>query len=103
MPMLEIAVGPPHIATNQGHTALVTEPDGQIPLQSQKGLYFRDTRLVSGWRICANGESWELLNGGNLYHYASRIFLTNREIHSEKGTIRAHTLQLVLSRSIEEG
>src|SRR5689334_10137451 len=57
-PMLEIAVGPPHIATNQGHTVLVTEPDGQIPLHSRKGLFFRDTRLVSGWSICANGASW---------------------------------------------
>lgn len=101
--MLEIDVGPPHIATNQGHTVLVTDPDGQIPFRSQKGLYFRDTRLVSGWSIRANGESFELLNGGNLYHYASRVFLTNRNIRTEKGTIPARTLQLVLSRSIDQG
>lgn len=101
--MLEIAVGPPHIATNQGHAVLVTEPDGQIPLHSQKGLYFRDTRLVSGWSIRANDISWELLNGGNLYHYASRVFLTNREIRTEKGEIPPRTLQLTLSRSIDGG
>src|SRR6185312_5406355 len=99
--MLEIAVGPPHIATNQGHTVLVTEPDGQIPSRSQKGLYFRDTRLVRRWSIRANGESFELLNGGNLYPYASRVFLTNRNIRTEKGAIPARTLQLVLSRSID--
>lgn len=101
--MLEIAVGPPHIATSQGHTVLVTEPDGQIQLRSQKGLYFRDTRLVSGWSICANGTSWELLNSGNLYHYASRVFLTNREIRTEKTVIGPRTLQLTLSRSIDGG
>ena len=56
--MLEIAVGPPHIATNQGYTVLVTDPDGQIPLHSQKGLYFYDTRLISRWNICANGGSY---------------------------------------------
>jgi hypothetical protein len=101
--MLKITVGPPHIASNQGHTVLVTEPDGQISLHSQKGLYFRDTRLVSGWNICANGASWELLNGGNLYHYASKIFLTNREIGTEKGIIKPRTLQLTLSRAIDGG
>lgn len=101
--MLEIAVGPPHIVTNQGHTVLVTEPDGQIPLRSQKGLYFRDTRLLSQWSLCVNGQPWELLNSGNLDHYASRVFLTNRDIVAKQGTIPHHTLQLVLSRSIDEG
>jgi len=102
-PILEVAVGPPHIVTNQGHTVLVTEPDGCIPLHSQKGLYFRDTRLISHWSICANGEQWQLLNGGNLYHYTSRVYLTNPEISMEAGTIPPRTLQLVLSRSIDEG
>ena len=101
--MLEVAVGPPHIVANQGHTVLVTEPDGQIPLHSQKGLYFYDTRLINHWSICANGEHWQLLNGGNLYHYACRVYLTNPEIYTEKGAILPHTLQLVLSRSIDEG
>lgn len=101
--VLEVAVGPPHIVANQGHTVLVTEPDGQIPLHSQKGLYFYDTRLISHWSICANGEQWQLLNGGNLYHYACRMYLTNPEICTERGTIPPHALQLVLSRSIDEG
>lgn len=101
--MLELTVGPPHIVTNQGHTVLVTEPDGQIPSPSQKGLYFRDTRLLSHWSLCANGKPWELLNGGNLDHYASRVFLTNRDIVAKEGTIPAHSLQLVLGRAIDEG
>jgi glycogen debranching enzyme len=101
--MLEVAVGPPHIVTHQGHTVLVTEPDGHIPLRSQKGLYFYDTRLISHWSICANGEDWQLLTGGNLYHYACRVFLTNPEIATEGGSIPPRALQFVLSRSIEEG
>ncbi|MDE2068867.1 MAG: amylo-alpha-1,6-glucosidase [Bradyrhizobium sp.] len=101
--MIEVAVGPPHLITNQGHTVLVTEPDGGIPLHSQKGLFFRDTRLISHWSICANGEHWQLLNGGSLYHYACRVFLTNPEISTERGTVAPHTLELVLSRSIDEG
>lgn len=101
--MLEIAIGPPHIAINQGHTILVTEPDGQIHPSTQKGLYFFDTRLISNWRVYANGEAWELLNGGNLYHYASRVFLTNPAIPTENCTIAPHALQLALSRSIGGG
>lgn len=101
--VLEIAVGPPQITTNQGHAVLVTEPDGQIPRQSRKGLYFCDTRLISHWAIRANGQPWDLLNGGSLYHYASRVFLTNRPIHTEAGTIPVRTLELALSRSIDGG
>ncbi|QQO23411.1 amylo-alpha-1,6-glucosidase [Bradyrhizobium diazoefficiens] len=101
--MLEIAVGPPHIVTHQGHTVLVTESDGQISACSQNGLYFRDTRLISRWNIRANGQGWKLLNGGALYHYASRVFLTNRAVATEAGTIPPHSLHLVLSRLIDEG
>ena len=37
---LEITVGPPRLAINQGHSVLITDPDGQIPWPSDKGLYF---------------------------------------------------------------
>ncbi|OJU25014.1 MAG: amylo-alpha-1,6-glucosidase [Nitrobacter sp. 62-13] len=100
---LEITVGPPQIAINQGHSVLITERDGQIPCPSKLGLYFFDTRLISNWMIYANGMSWQLLNSGNLFHYASRIFLTNPAIATEQGSIPPHTLQLTVSRSIDGG
>ncbi|HEX4261141.1 MAG TPA: glycogen debranching N-terminal domain-containing protein [Acetobacteraceae bacterium] len=101
--MLEIKVGPPQIAIHDGLAVLVTEPDGQIDWPTDKGLYFRDTRLLSGWYIYANGESWELLNGGSLHHRAARIYLTNKSIPTEQGDIPARTLSLVVSRSIGAG
>ncbi len=100
---LEITIGPPRNTINQGHTVLVTEQDGQIPSQSQKGLYFFDTRLISHWSIHGNGKPWKLLNSGNLFHYASRAYLTNPAIPTEIGNISPHTLELVLSRSIDGG
>jgi glycogen debranching enzyme len=100
---LEIPVGPPQLAVHQGHSLLLTDRDGQIPWPSDKGLYFFDTRLISSWSIFANGEPWELLNSGNSAQYASRVFLTNREIATEGGTIPMRTLGLVLSRSISGG
>ena len=61
---VKVQVGPAQIAIHQGQTVLISEEDGQINWPSEKGLYFFDTRIVSSWRIYANGEPWELLNGG---------------------------------------
>jgi glycogen debranching enzyme len=82
---------------------LISEQDGQINWPSEKGLYFFDTRVVSSWAIYANGEPWELLNGGAISYYASRIFLTNRSLLTEDGTIPPRTLGFTIGRSISAG
>jgi glycogen debranching enzyme len=99
----KVQVGPPQIAIHQGRTVLVTELDGQITSPSEKGLYFLDTRIISNWAIYANGEPWELLNGGPISYYAARIFLTNKSILTEDGPIPPRTLGLTISRSISGG
>jgi glycogen debranching enzyme len=99
----KVQVGPPQIVIHQGQTVLVTEHDGRIDWPSDKGLYFRDTRLISAWTIYANGESWELLNGGAPTHDTARIHLTNRALLTEDGAIPPHSLGLVLSRIIDQG
>ena len=99
----KVQVGPPQIAIHQGQTVLVTEQDGQINWPSEKGLYFLDTRVISSWKIYANGEPWNLLNGGAVTHYASRIHLTNRRIPTPDGMIPERTLGLVVSRLISGG
>ena len=99
----KVQVGPPLISIHQGHTVLISEQDGQINWPSEKGLYFFDTRIVSSWAIYANGEPWELLNGGAISYYASRIFLTNRTLLTEDGTIAPRTLGCTISRSISGG
>jgi glycogen debranching enzyme len=99
----KVQVGPPQIAIHQGRTVLVTEPDGQIAWPSEKGLYFFDTRMISSWAIYANGEPWELLNGGPISYYSARIFLTNKSILTADGPIPPRTLGLTMSRSIGGG
>jgi glycogen debranching enzyme len=99
----KVQVGPPQISIHQGQTVLISEPDGQINWPSEKGLYFFDTRVISSWTIYANGEPWELLNGGAISYYASRIFLTNRSLLTEDGTIPPRTLGFTISRSIGGG
>ncbi|HME24489.1 MAG TPA: glycogen debranching N-terminal domain-containing protein [Acetobacteraceae bacterium] len=99
----KVEVGPPQIAIHQAQTVLVTDPDGQVTWPSEKGLYFLDTRLVSAWAIYANGEPWDLLNGGAITYYAAQIFLLNRAFLTEDGAVPAHSLGFMLSRSIGGG
>src|SRR6201997_5554634 len=99
----KVQVGPPQISIHQGQTILISELDGQINWPSDKGLFFRDTRIISNWAIYANGEPWTLLNGGAITHYASRIYLTNRSIPTADGIIPSRTLGLVVSRMINGG
>ena len=86
----KVQVGPAQIAIHQGQTVLVTAPDGQVTWPSQRGLYFRDTRVISAWAIYAKGEPWDLLNGGAVaYHlhaeYPCRAALADQ--HQESGRI----------------
>jgi glycogen debranching enzyme len=99
----KVQVGPAQISIHQGQTVLISEPDGRIIRPSEMGLYFRDTRILSSWAIYANGEPWQLLNGGATSYYACRIFLTNRSLPSEDGAIPERTLGLTIGRSIAGG
>jgi glycogen debranching enzyme len=100
---LEVAVGPPRLALTEGHTVMVTEQDGQIAWPTEKGLYNHDTRLISSWALYANGEPWDLLNSGNLAHFAARIYLANRAFVTEGGDAPAGSLGLVISRTLDGG
>src|SRR6516162_7349562 len=99
----KVEVGPPQIAIHHGQTVLITDPDAQIRWPSERGLYFLDTRLLSAWAIYANGEPWELLNGGATSYYASAVYLTNRAILTEDGAIAPRTLGLTVSRCVAGG
>jgi glycogen debranching enzyme len=101
--VFKVQVGPAQIAIHQGQSVLVTKPNGEVKWPSKRGLYFRDTRVISAWAIFANGEPWELLNGGAVAPHAARIFLTNRAFESEGGSIAARKLGLVIDRHIDGG
>lgn len=100
---LEIAIGPPRLAINQGLNFLVTQQDGQIAWPTHQGLYASDTRLVSSWQIYANGEPWDLLNSGNIAHFAAKIYLVNRAFATEAGPVRSGDLGLLIGRALDQG
>jgi len=99
----KVQVGPAQISIHEGQTVLTTEPDGQVNWPGDRGLYFRDTRVISAWAIYSNGEPWDLLNGGAISYHAARIFLTNRAFVSEDGPIAARTLGLMIGRFVNGG
>jgi glycogen debranching enzyme len=99
----KVQVGPPQIAIHQGQAVLITDLDGSITWPSEKGLFFLDTRIISNWAIYANGEPWQLLNGGPITYYAARIFLTNTSFITEDGPIKPRTLGLTISRALDNG
>ncbi len=99
----KVEVGPPQIAIHHGQTVLITDLDAQIRWPGERGLFFLDTRVLSSWTIYANGEPWELLNGGATTYYTSAVHLTNRAILTEGGAIPPRTLGLSVSRSIADG
>jgi glycogen debranching enzyme len=99
----KVEVGPPQIAIHQAQTVLVTDSDGQVTWPSDKGLYFFDTRLISAWAIFANGEPWDLLNGGATTCETARIFLTNRGFLTEDGAVPARSLGFVIGRRLTGG
>ena len=67
------------------------------------GLYFFDTRMMSAWSLSANGVDWDLLNSGTPAYYLARIYLANRSIPTEGGTIPPRSLSLVINRQIDGG
>ena len=99
----EIAVGPQKLVINQGDSFLVSEQDGTISWPTQQGLYFSDTRLLSGWWIYADGQSWDLLNAGNVAFHAARIYLTNQALETEIGAVPAGVVGLIISRNLTGG
>ncbi|MBZ9722258.1 amylo-alpha-1,6-glucosidase [Mesorhizobium sp. AD1-1] len=100
---LEITIGPPRLAINQGRSFLVTEPDGQIRWPTQNGLYASDTRLISSWQIFANGQPWDLLNSGNIAYFAAKVYLVNQAFATETGHVLAGSLGLGIGRALDEG
>src|SRR6195256_2806256 len=99
----KVQVGPAQITIHQGQTVLVTEPDGQVSWPSERGLYCRDTGVISAWAIYANGEPWDLLNGGAIAYHAAPLFETNRSFMSEDGPTGARPLGWVIGRHIDGG
>src|SRR5205085_4697708 len=100
---IEIKVTPPGITISQGRTFMVTDQRGEINPQSDEGIYAIDTRFISSYHLYINRQPWILVNSGQLSFYASRIYLTNPAFSTPQADIDAHTIGLMLERTVGNG
>jgi hypothetical protein len=68
---LEITVGPPQLAINEGNVVLVTDPDGQIVFPSDKRRIF--FRYTSDQKLEYLGQRRALGSPQQRKHYALRL------------------------------
>ena len=99
----DISVGPAQLTINAGECVLITEPDGQLHQPSERGLFYRDTRLVSSWTITVDSHPWTLLSSATTEHFAAQVVMINPALPQDDGEVPAGTVSLTLSRVIGEG
>lgn len=100
---VQVKVGPPSITINQGTNFMVTNTRGEIRADTEDGLFFNDTRVVSLYRFYINGQSWEILNASAINHYAARYYFASPVVPLEGGELPAHRIGLTVTRVIGHG
>ncbi len=69
----------------------------------KKGLFLRDTRIISGWRLTGAGKSWTLLNSENETYHSVRIVLVNPKLALAHREVPPHSLGLTITRDFGGG
>ena len=100
---VQLSIGPPVITINQGDTFMVTNRDGEIAADSEHGLFSRDTRFVSYYRLFLNGNRWHPLSSSATNYYSARWELVNQKVDVEQGTIERGSIALSISRQADNG
>jgi hypothetical protein len=99
----EIGVGPAQITINVGESVLITEIDGQIHQPSERGLFFRDTRLVSAWTVTVDDRLWQELNSAATDPFAAQVVMVNPALPKDDSEVPAGSISLTLSRLLDRG
>jgi len=100
---VQISVGPSLLIINQGHTFMMTEPNGEMRSEKDCGVYASDTRYLSHLALFANGRPWIRLTSSPIAFFAARIYLVNPEFLTEDGKVPEGSIGLAIWRAIDEG
>jgi len=102
---MNIAVYRRRETSKSGELTLVTQVDGQMPLQNQAGLglYHQDTRFLSGWELWLNKTRPLNLFSSTRVGSVSRADLTNPGMRIAGRAIPMHTIHLRVTRVLEDG
>ncbi len=67
--------GLPGITVVEGDAFMIADPLGDVRPGTGDGLFYRDTRFLSGFRLEVNGRPPDLLAGGTVDAFSARIYL----------------------------
>ncbi len=99
----EISVGPAQLTINAGECVLSTDTDGAIRRPGERGLFYRDTRLLSDWSIAVDDRPWTLVNAAATAPYAAQIVLLNPALPTDGGEVKPASISLTVSRMLGLG
>lgn len=98
--LTEIKVGPPVITLNQGSTFMVTTLAGEIAPDAELGLFVRDTRLISSYRLFIQGQPWLLATSAAVSYFGARHVFVSPKVRTAGGMIAERQIELKLERSV---
>ncbi|HXF82334.1 MAG TPA: glycogen debranching N-terminal domain-containing protein [bacterium] len=98
-----IQLGPPRLALAEGTTLFVSAPDANIYPGEDHGLFVRDTRLLSRYRIRLGRRRWLPVTSAPVTHYSAQAFFVNPAFDSPMGMIRRGSVALIVERALRGG
>lgn len=92
-----------YLVVSNNHTFMISNHDGDIPVEETPlGLYFYDTRHLSGFQVRLNGQSLELLASSDEHVYRAVFLLTNGASGGEEQGIDRQTVAVRRERVVHE-
>jgi glycogen debranching enzyme len=97
-----ISVGPPVITINQGNTFMVTNLRGEIEPYEEQGVFARDTRFISAYRLTISQSPWTLLSSSEITYYSAGFEFVNPALKTEDGELAERSIGLSVTREISQ-
>ncbi len=97
-----ISVGPPAITINQGNTFMVTNLRGEIDPYQEHGVFARDTRFISAYRMTINEARWTLLSSSAITYHSAGFEFVNPTLQTEDGELVERSIGLSIGREIAQ-
>jgi glycogen debranching enzyme len=97
-----ISVGPPVITINQGNTFMVSNLRGEIEPYEEHGVFARDTRFISAYRLTINQAPWTLLSSSAITYHSAGFEFVNPTLQTEDGELIERSIGMSVVREIAQ-
>jgi glycogen debranching enzyme len=97
-----ISVGPPAITINQGNTFMVSNLRGEIEPYEEHGVFARDTRFISAYRLTINQAPWTLLSSSAITYHSAGFEFVNPTLQTEDGELIERSIGMSVAREIAQ-